>query len=98
MGLNKHLISLSGNKKVTTLSFWVHCSYKIIKLLTYIRIWVKLRMAPVAFLLTRRSVDRISRSRGLMALQDTMECLFTSEKKVIEQMHMKTRMTLISLY
>lgn len=69
---------LARSKKVTALEVKRFMAIK--GSLSYIRIWVRFRMAPVAFLLTRRSIDRISLNNGLTALQDTMECLLASLK------------------
>lgn len=74
---------LARSKKVTVLEVKRFTAIK--GSLSYIRIWVRFRMAPVAFLLTRRSIDRISLNNGLTALQDTMECLLASLKRKKKQ-------------
>lgn len=84
---------LGRSKKVTALEVKRFMAIK--GSLSYIRIWVRFRMAPVAFLLTRRSIDRISLNNGLTALQDTMECLLASlkrKKKSKSILHVKMRL------
>lgn len=84
---------LGRSKKVTALEVKRFTAIK--GSLSYIRIWVRFRMAPVAFLLTRRSIDRISLNNGLTALQDTMECLLASlkrKKKSKSILHVNTRL------
>lgn len=83
---------LGRSKKVTALKVKRFTAIK--GSLSYIRIWVRFRMAPVAFLLTRRSIDRISLNNGLTALQDTMECLLASlkRKKKVKVYYTKMRL------